>query len=55
MIYLIKFNYRCNSELFSMCKGTLLVYADTYELACDKIKAQPEYKDAQAFENLTLQ
>jgi hypothetical protein len=55
MQYLIKFNYRCQSELFSVCKKTLLVSADTYALACEKILAHDDYKDAANFENLTLE
>jgi hypothetical protein len=53
--YLIKFNYRCDSELFSICKKTLLVNAENFKEACDKIKLQDDYQDAKGFENLTLE
>ena len=55
MQYLIKFNYRCDSELFSICKKTLLVNADNFGEACHKIQLQEDYRDAKGFENLTLE
>ena len=55
MLYLIKFKYRCESELFHMCEKTLLVQAPTFEAACTKIRLKEEYQDAVNFENLTLE
>jgi hypothetical protein len=55
MQYLIKFNYRCDSELFSICQKTLLVNAENFKAACHKIQLQDGYQDAKGFENLTLE
>ncbi len=55
MCYLIKFNYRCPNEIYAQCNQTVLVHADSFFGACDKIEADPQYPEAINFENLTIE
>ncbi len=51
--YLIRFQHEVYCQGYETETETVLVYADNFYVAC--IKIANKYKDAQLFENLTLE
>lgn len=52
--YLITFMAKVYCQGWSTEHIILLVYAESFEEACKKIKARKEYENPDYFENLTL-
>jgi len=54
--YLVSFEYEedCQGYERAWTHGTLLVYADSFEEACRKIRINRNYPSAKDFKNLTI-
>lgn len=54
--YLIQFDYEYYCEGYEWARGEkLLVYADSFEEACDKIKKNVMYDNVANFKNYTVE
>jgi hypothetical protein len=53
-MYLISFKYEYYHQGYRWGDKTLLVYAPSFDLACEKIKQDLEYNSACNFKNLTI-
>ena len=52
--FLIEFRYEYYCEGYEYTRGTLLVESDTFENACEVIRADGEYMNACNFINRTM-
>ena len=53
--YLISFRAKVYCQGWSNEYITLLIYADSFEDACDKVKRNSEYQYPEYFQNLTIE